>query len=63
MESNNNLEIIAAAKILLLISNTDGIIDKKNIICAFYMIFWYFNRWSFTNLVKSKKELKKSDDV
>ena len=29
MESNNNLEIIAAAKILSLISNVDGIIDKK----------------------------------
>ena len=66
MESNNNLEIIAAAKILSLISNVDGIIDKKekNIICIILHDFFDISIDEASQiLVKSKKELKKSDDV
>ena len=66
MESNNNLEIIAAAKILSLISNVDGIIDKKekNIICIILHDFFDISIDEASQfLIESERKIKKSDDV
>ena len=66
MESNNNLEIIAAAKILSLISNVDGTIDKKekNIICIILHDFFDISIDEASQfLIESERKIKKSDDV